>query len=91
MKVDFRNRLPLETTGIHDPRRAAARRVRLLGAGLLMALSIAACATFHQETPAERAQRIDAVLVAAGFHPVTADSPKKQSIFASLAPLQMHY
>lgn len=91
MKVDFRNRLALETTGVPDPRRAAARRVRLFGAGLLMALSIAACATFHQETPAERAQRIDAVLVAAGFHPVTADSPKKQSIFASLPPLQMHY
>ncbi|MGO9057284.1 MAG: hypothetical protein ACLQU2_07835 [Candidatus Binataceae bacterium] len=90
-QTDFRNRFSLEIAGPYDPRRAPARRIWLYGAGLLMALLIAACATFHQETAAERAQRIDPVLAAAGFHMVTADSPKKQSIFASLPPLQMHY
>jgi len=52
-----------------------------------MALSIAACA----ETPAEKAQRLDPMLSAAGFQIVQADTARKQSIFASLPPLKMNY
>ncbi len=55
-----------------------------------MAMLIAACASF-QETPAQKAQRIDPVLSAAGFHLVPADSQKKQEISASMPPLTMHY
>ncbi len=66
------------------------RYARLAGAAMLMALSIAACASF-QETPAQKAQRVDSVLSAAGFQMVAADNPKKQQIFTSLPPLSMHY
>jgi hypothetical protein len=65
--------------------------MRLRAAGLLIAVSIAACSSFQQETPAQKAQRIDPVLAAAGFQMVPADSPKKESIFATLPPLKMHY
>jgi hypothetical protein len=67
-----------------------AWRSMLGAAGLLMVLSIGACSAF-QETPTQKAQRIDPVLAAAGFKMVTADSPKKHEIFASLPPLKMHY
>jgi hypothetical protein len=78
------------TFGAFNAQRSADRRIRLYGIILLMAVLLPACASF-QETPAQRAQRIDPVLAAAGFQMSTADSPKKQSIFASLPPLQMHY
>lgn len=81
-----RNRLSAIAAGF-----CSVRPLRLCAAGLLIALLLPACATFHQETEAERAQRIDPVLAAAGFHMITADSPKKQSIFATLPPLKMHY
>jgi hypothetical protein len=67
-----------------------ARRAVLGAVGLLMAVLIAACSSF-QETPAQKAQRIDPVLSAAGFHIVVADSPKKQEIFSTMPPLKMHY
>ncbi len=57
---------------------------------LILAAGAAACSAF-QETPAQKAQRIDPVLSAAGFHMIPADSPKKREIFNSLEPLQMHY
>ena len=69
---------------------ATARSVRLCAAAMLMTVAVAACASF-QETPAQRAQRIDPVLSAAGFQVVQANTPKKQSIFANLPPLQMNY
>jgi hypothetical protein len=68
----------------------AARRSGPGAAVLLMAVLIAACSAF-QETPAQKAQRIEPVLSAAGFHMVTADNPKKQEVFASMPPLTMHY
>jgi hypothetical protein len=66
------------------------RGALIAAAGLLMAASIGACASF-QETPTQKAQRIEPVLSAAGFHMVPADSPKKQELFASMPPLTMHY
>jgi len=87
-QADRRN----QTTSTAGPRSAgsASLRVRLFTTAALMALLIPACASF-QETPAQKAQRLDPVLSAAGFHMVQADSPKKQSIFATLPPLKMTY
>jgi hypothetical protein len=65
--------------------------LRLVAGGLLIAMLVASCASFHQETAADKARRIDPVLSAAGFQVVPADSPKKESIFATLPPLKMHY
>ncbi len=76
--------------GLRPAGPAAPRPARLYAVALLMAFSVAACASF-QETPAQRAQRIDPVLSAAGFQVVQANTPKKQSIFANLPPLQMNY
>ncbi|HKD69968.1 MAG TPA: hypothetical protein VKB84_24225 [Candidatus Binataceae bacterium] len=85
MKQTDRRHLSLPAAGL-----CGARRFLLGAAGLLMVVSVAACASF-QETPAQKAQRIDPVLAAAGFHMVAADSPKKQEVFTSLPPLKMHY
>ncbi|SRR5579875_1008396 len=57
---------------------------------LLMAAMVSACSAF-QETPAQKAQRIDSLLSAAGFHMVPADSSKRQDILASTTPLTMRY
>jgi hypothetical protein len=63
-------------------------RCRLIyAAALLIALSFAGCA----ETPAEKAQRLDPILSAAGFQIVQPDTPKRQAIFATLQPLKMRY
>jgi hypothetical protein len=57
---------------------------------LLIAALLPACSAF-QETPAQKAQRIDPVLSASGFRMVPADSPKKQQVLASTPPLTMRY
>lgn len=85
MKQAERRDPSASTARCHDGRHAA-----IGGVGLLMAMLIAACASF-QETPAQKAQRIDQVLSAAGFHMVAADTPKKQELFASMPPLTMRY
>ena len=53
----------------------------------MLALSLTACA----ETPEEKAQRLDPLLSAAGFQMVEPDTPKKQAMFALMAPLKMNY
>jgi len=85
-----RNRFSAREAGVCKARRTAARHLPLYAGILLFALLLPACSSF-QETPAQKAQRIDPVLAAAGFHMVTADSSKQQSIFATLPPLKMHY
>src|SRR5690242_18349827 len=57
---------------------------------LLIAALLAACSAF-QETPVQKAQRIDPVLSASGFRMVPADSPGKQQVLASTPPLTMRY
>ena len=89
MKQADRRNLSTTTAGLHAGA-GALRPAALCAAAVLMTLSIAACASF-QETPAQRAQRIDPVLSAAGFQMVQANTPKKQSIFATLPPLTMNY
>src|SRR5262249_49335105 len=56
-------------------------------ASLLIAVLIAACSAF-QETPAQKAQRVEPVLSAAGFRVVPADSVKRQQVFSGLPPLK---
>ncbi len=76
-----------------DPLRGAGRAIssaRLAAAGLMLAMLIGACSAF-QETPAQKADRIDPVLSAAGFHMVASDSPKRQQVFSSMPPLTMNY
>jgi hypothetical protein len=90
MKQADCHNLTTSTVAICRPGHAVSSRTRLFATGLLMALLIPACASF-QETPNQKAARIDPVLSAAGFHMVQADSPKKQSIFATLPPLKMTY
>jgi len=55
----------------------------------ILVLSITACAI--QETPQQRAQRIEPILAAAGFNMIPADSDNKKTIVSSLAPLKLHY
>jgi hypothetical protein len=75
---------------ITKPRTCRSRYVA--GAALaLMAVLIAACASMMQETPAQKAQRIEPLLAAAGFQMVPANSVKQQQIFTGLSPLAMHY
>jgi hypothetical protein len=57
---------------------------------LLIAALLSACSMF-EETPAQKAQHIDSVLSASGFHMVAADSSKRQDILASTTPLTMRY
>lgn len=66
------------------------QELAVVAVGLLMAMVLAACASF-QETPSQKAQRLDPVLSAAGFHMVQVDTPKRQELFASMPPLAMHY
>ncbi len=48
---------------------------------------LAGCA----ETPQQRAQRLEPVLSAAGFHMVPAGTPQRQQELASHTPLKMRY
>jgi hypothetical protein len=83
MQADCRNR----STPSHR-----TFRIRFVtGAGLALMVALAACASFQSETPAQKAQRLDPVLSAAGFQMVPADSVKRQQVFTGLPPLQMHY
>jgi hypothetical protein len=84
------DRFSAREAGVCNAQRAGARYLLLYAVSLLFAWLLPACSSF-QETPAQRAQRIDPVLAAAGFHMIAADSPKQQSIFATLPPLKMHY
>jgi hypothetical protein len=49
--------------------------------------AIAACA----ETPEHRAQRLEPMLSAAGFHMVSADTPARADELNSMTPLKMRY
>jgi hypothetical protein len=72
---------------LKQPQRHSRNRLALYLAGSIVALSFAACA----ETPAEKAQRLDPILSAAGFQMVQPTTQQKQGIFASMPPLKMNY
>ena len=55
----------------------------------MCALLIAGCAV--QETPQQRAQRIEPMLAAAGFHMLAADTPARVAETQRLTPLKVRY
>jgi hypothetical protein len=65
---------------------------RLLSRAILpgLCLAVAACSAM-KETPAQRAQRIEPMLSAAGFEMKPADSPDKLTHLQSMTPLKVRY
>jgi hypothetical protein len=55
-----------------------------------VSLSATGCAT-PQETPVERALRIEPILSGAGFHAVPADTPARKAQLQSLTPLEIRF
>ena len=65
-------------------------RTLLSGVCMMFAVALGACSLF-QESPQQRAQRIEPMLSAAGFHMQPADNEQKRSAIQSLPPLKMRY
>jgi hypothetical protein len=63
------------------------RTVVVLALVLISACVAAGCA----ETPQERAQRIEPMLSAAGFHMHPADTPERQENLKTMTPLKVNY
>jgi hypothetical protein len=63
-------------------------RLRRVGVILMIAL-LMGCAT--QETPTQRAQRIEPMLAAAGFHVHPADTPARVANLQTLTPLKVSF
>jgi len=57
----------------------------------MLALLCSACASLNPPTPAEKAEKIDGMLAAAGFKAVPADTPAKQQSLSTLPPLKVKY
>ena len=55
----------------------------------IVALAVSACAT--QETPEQRARRMEPMLAAAGFHVHPADTPAKQANLQAMEPLAIRF
>lgn len=71
--------------------RGSAPRILLAGiCEMLVTMAVGGCALF-QESPQERARRIEPMLSAAGFHMVPADNQQKASAIESLPKLRMRY
>jgi hypothetical protein len=58
-------------------------------AWLLILMTFAGCAT--QETPTQRAQRIEPMLAAAGFHVHPADTPQRLANLQGMTPLKISF
>jgi hypothetical protein len=56
----------------------------------IFAIVTTGCGT-QQETPAQRAQRVESMLATAGFHVLPADTPARQAQLQSLTPLKMRF
>jgi hypothetical protein len=57
---------------------------------LMIGTTLSGCALVR-ETPRQRAQRIEPMLAAAGFHMYVANTPAKLKDLKSLTPLKMRY
>ena len=68
--------------------RRSPHRFVAISAIALVAL-LAGC--FLQEAPAERAERIEPMLAAAGFHMLPADTPERLTETQRLTPLKLRY
>src|ERR1700730_413265 len=56
----------------------------------MVSLAAAGCAT-EQETPIQRALRIEPMLSGAGFHVLSADTPARKAQLQSLTPLEIRF
>ena len=54
---------------------------------IIVSLMLCGCA----ESPQDRAQRLEPMLSAAGFHMLPADTPQREQELASHTPLKMRY
>jgi hypothetical protein len=73
---------------IFSAARRSPGRIVELGAIAIVALIIG-CAV--QETPQQRAERIEPMLAAAGFHMLPADTPERLAETQRLTPLKVRY
>src|SRR5580658_3556806 len=79
----------------HRPRphlcgaRPPSRRLAAAAFAIALAALLAGC--FTQETPQQRAQRIEPMLAAAGFHMLPADTPERLAETQRLTPLKVRY
>jgi hypothetical protein len=64
--------------------------LRLVGMLALCSFAALGCAT-QPETPIQRAQRIEPLLAAAGFHMHPADTPARQNQLQTLTPLKVRF
>jgi hypothetical protein len=88
MLPSFRQIIVMNPT--NHPRGEFMARTFLFGTCLMLAAAIGACALF-QESPEQRAKRIEPMLSAAGFHMIPADNDQKVSAIQPLPPLRMRY
>lgn len=64
---------------------------RALAAAAISILALLAGCSLVQETPAQRAERIEPMLAAAGFHMLPADTPERIAETQRLTPLKVRY
>lgn len=63
---------------------------RVFAAAIAIAGLLAGCSLL-QETPQQRAERIEPMLAAAGFHILAVDTPARQAEAQRLTPLKVRY
>jgi len=69
----------------------ASRPSRRIAAAFALAMAALLAGCFMQETPQQRAQRIEPMLSAAGFHMLPADTPERVAETQRLTPLKVRY
>jgi hypothetical protein len=70
---------------------AAGRPPRRHAAAFVFAIVASLAGCFMQETPQQRAERIEPILAAAGFHMLPADTPARLAETQRLTPLKVRY
>jgi len=70
---------------------AGRRRSNRLAAAFAIAIAALLAGCFLKETPQQRAERIEPMLAAAGFHALPADTPERIAETQRLTPLKVRY
>jgi len=95
----YRDRLARRPTGM-EPRRSdpynspmclSNRAAITILITLIASVISAGCAMHQPETPVQRAQRMEPMLAAAGFHVLPADTPDRKAQLQSLTPLKIRF
>src|SRR4029077_2402291 len=74
----------------NNRRRCLTRTIISILFVLMVSLAAIGCAT-QQETPIERALRIEPMLSSAGFRAVPGDTPARKAQLQSLTPLEIRF